>query len=469
MHYCPENQPEAEDKLLAAAEAQEQGDFQRAKDLYRDILKNCPDHLDARVALCLLYQVAGEADKGRRCFAETRRLAPPHADLHLQLGTLCHDRGEDELAIDFYRQALALKPEHHRAWYNLGTARLQRGEEALAVEAYQEALHLAPNDVDTLYNLALALTRLEKFSAAAHIYHRALAAAPDDREVLYNLGVLYRRMSRYTEALRCFLRVIEFDPDYAPALGHLGAMWVELEEKELAITFFEKLVALDHQAESARHMLAALREETPASPPKEYVASLFDHYGEKFESELMEQLGYRVPFIMAEMLREATGGQMFDRLLDLGCGTGLAGEAFLAQAAELTGVDLSAGMLAQAREKMVYDQLHQQDILEFCQQHRATYDLVVAADVLNYLGDLAPFFAEIGNLLPPGGLLLFSTEEVDCEGGFVLQENGRYAHAPGYIHKLASRHDFTVVNERRCDLRREKERWVQGRLYLLRP
>ncbi|MDF1615003.1 tetratricopeptide repeat protein [Desulfurivibrio dismutans] len=470
MTDCANSSREPEKKLLAAVSAQEQGDYRRAEALIHDILQECPEHLDARLALCLLYNSTGKNEQGRRCFEETRRLAPPDADLQVQLGTICHDQGEDELALAFYRQALAVDPANQRAWYNLGTARLQRDEAEEAAEAYQSALKQAPHDVDTLYNLALALTRLEKFSAAAHIYHRALAVAPNDREVLYNLGVLYRRMSRYTEALRYFLQVIELDSDYAPAHSHLGAMWVELDEKELAIPFFEKLVALDHQAESARHMLAALREETPAAPPKDYVAGLFDHYGARFESELMEQLGYRVPFIMAELLREAAGERMFERLLDLGCGTGLAGEAFLAQAAHLTGVDLSAGMLEQARQKRVYDHLQQQDILEFCRQHRTVYDLVVAADVLNYLGDLDPFFAVIGNRLASRGILLFSVEEGVPNGPkatFVLQENGRYAHSPPYLHRLFQQYGFTVLNERRSDLRREKEQWVPGRLYLL--
>ena len=467
MQDCHEAAEPDHPLFLEAIQAHEAGDYPRAETLYHDILRACPEHLDARISLCLLYRAAGDPDRGRRCFEETRRLAPPDADLHVQLGTVCHGQGEEELAMDFYRQALAVAPDHHRAWYNLGTAELNRGEAAAAAAAYRQALKQDPDDVDTLYNLALALAELEKLPAAAHIYHRALARAPDDRDILYNLGVLYRRMNRYAEAMRHLVRVIELDPDYAAAHSHLGAMWAQLGEKELAIGSFEKLVALDHQAESARHMLAALREETPAAPAREYVAGLFDQYAGKFEDELMEQLGYRVPFIMAELLRETFGHEMHGQLLDLGCGTGLAGEAFLAHAAGLTGVDLSGGMLEQARQKNIYDALHQEDLLEFCRRdQQRRFDLAVAADVLNYLGDLAPLFQVVGNCLQPGGLLLFSIEE-GANDGFVLQENGRYAHSPQYIQTLITGHGFTVLNQRQCELRREKGRWVHGGLYLL--
>ena len=47
----------------------------------------------------------------------------------------------------------------------------------------------------------------------------------------------------------------------------------------------------------------------------------------------------------------------FGTMLDLGCGTGLAGEAFRPHVDWLEGVDLSPGMIAQARKKTIYDRL----------------------------------------------------------------------------------------------------------------
>ena len=351
-------------------------------------------------------------------------------------------------------------------WYNLGTIALNEGRLPEAVEAFERALALDPQEVDTLYNLALAYTGLEKLPAAAHCYHRALSQEPRDREVLYNLGLLYRRMSRYSESLRHLHRVIEVDPDYAPAYGHLGAMLVELGERDAAIICFEKLVSLNHQVEAAKHLLAALRQQTPEAPPKDYVAALFDNYAGKFESELMEELGYRVPFLLAEMLRELEAGRIFPRLLDLGCGTGLAGEAFLAHANSLTGVDISRGMLEQAEAKEIYDHLHCMDLLDFCRECRNHYELVAASDVLNYLGDLKPFFELIPRCMPSGGLLLFSIEEGERDD-FVLRESGRYAHNPEYIRFLAKEYDFQVLRQRRTGLRREREQWVNGYLYIL--
>jgi len=350
-------------------------------------------------------------------------------------------------------------------WYNLGTLRLQRRENAAAVEAFRQALVIAPRDVDTLYNLALALTALDKPAAAAHYYHRALAEAPRDHDILYNLGLLYRKMGRYGEALRYLARLVELEPGHAPAYGHLGTILAKLDDRPRAIACFEKLVELGHKPESARHMLAALKGETTAAPPGEYVAALFDQYADRFEGELMEQLGYRVPFLLAEMLREVRGEKVFRRLLDLGCGTGLAGETFLSLATDLVGVDLSGGMLDQARAKKIYTILHQENLLDFCRDCRDDFDLVVAADVLSYLGDLQPFFQVVGRVLAPGGELLLSVEEGREGRDFLLRESGRYAHAPGYLEGLAAAAGLRRVTRRRTGLRRERDEWIYGWLY----
>jgi predicted TPR repeat methyltransferase len=456
---------ESELLLREALQAREEGDLQRAESVCREVTEGCPADPDGHVVLGLVYRAAGEAERARDCFSRAGDLIQEEPDQLVELGALCHQEGETELAISLYRRAVAADRNHHRGWYNLGTARLHRGESAEAAVAYEQALAIAPRDVDTLFNLALALSRQEKSAAAAHYYHRALVESPHDLDILYNLGLLYRKMGRYGEALRHLKRVVALAPDHASAYGHLGTLWANLDKKQRAIACFEKLVELNHKPEASRHMLAALRGETPAAPPREYVTGLFDQYADRFESELMEQLSYRVPFLLAEMLRETRGERMYDRLLDLGCGTGLVGETFVASAAEIHGVDLSGRMLEVAREKKIYDDLRQEDLLHFCLTSREEFDLVVAADVLIYLGDLHPFFQNVVRVLRPGGDLLLSLEE--AEGAdFILRESGRYAFAPEYLERLAAEVGLRQVTRQRTGLRREKGEWLQGWLYL---
>ena len=84
-----------------------------------------------------------------------------------------------------------------------------------------------------------------------------------------------------------------------------------------------------------------------------------------FEAKL-ESLSYRAPELVAAALADA--GLAADgrfEILDIGCGTGLCGPLLRPYASRLVGVDLSAGMLAHARQKEVYTELVQCELTEF--------------------------------------------------------------------------------------------------------
>ncbi len=78
-------------------------------------------------------------------------------------------------------------------------------------------------------------------------------------------------------------------------------------------------------------------------------------------------------------------------MLDLGCGTGLSGAAFRPVVDWMEGVDLSPGMIEQARRKELYDKLDTGDLTESLDRHMradARFNLIVAADVFVYCADL---------------------------------------------------------------------------------
>ena len=100
-----------------------------------------------------------------------------------------------------------------------------------------------------------------------------------------------------------------------------------------------------------------------------YVRTLFDQYAADFEAALVERLAYRGPALLRaaveRTLRPPTGTLRFAAMLDLGCGTGLAGETFRPNVGHLTGVDLSPAMVARAKSKDLYDRLATADLTDF--------------------------------------------------------------------------------------------------------
>lgn len=104
-------------------------------------------------------------------------------------------------------------------------------------------------------------------------------------------------------------------------------------------------------------------------------------------------------------MRELVGDVSGLAVLDLGCGTGRHSLWLAASGADVTAVDFSEGMLAEARRKpgaqairfIVHD-LHERLPFE-----DGAFDRVVSGLVVEHLRELAPFFREMRRVLKPGG------------------------------------------------------------------
>lgn len=191
-----------------------------------------------------------------------------------------------------------------------------------------------------------------------------------------------------------------------------------------------------------------------AMPPA-FVEALFDQYAAKFDTALVDKLGYRAPW----HLRAALDGRRFARMMDLGCGTGLAGAAFRDAVDWLEGCDISALMLAQAQAKGLYDRLDKHD-LGALEIGEARFDLILAADVFVYLGALERIIAWCAGSLAPGGVLGFTVES--GEAPLTLRESRRFAHSRRYLEDVLRAAGFTDLRIDETVLRRDRDADIRG-------
>ncbi|MCO5732932.1 methyltransferase [Rhizobium sp. SSA_523] len=253
------------------------------------------------------------------------------------------------------------------------------------------------------------------------------------------------------------------------------------EMRGKAIAAFERVARLDETGIfGAELKLAVLGAgPMPETPPTAYVEGLFDDYADRFETALMEKLNYSVPEKLFAMVASHAP---FDLTVDLGCGTGLFGAQVAHCSRRLEGYDLSANMLAKAQEKGIYAVLGQADLadpsatLQILSAERGAEraDLVSAADVLMYLGNLDVTFALAAELLKPQGLFAFSIEDArenaqsESAESFVLQPSLRYAHSKSYVLDLLANAGFDLLDFLETDIRMDAGRNVQGILFLAR-
>ena len=209
----------------------------------------------------------------------------------------------------------------------------------------------------------------------------------------------------------------------------------------------------DAQGATARLALIG-RADTPRVLPQAYVARLFDDYAWRFDKHLIKNLGYRAPALIAEALSAVAPGRRFASALDLGCGTGLMGEPLRARVDRLAGVDLSAAMIAKARGRGIYDELIIGDAVAPMRERSSAFDLIVAADAIVYVGDLAPLFAAVTTALAADGLFAFSVETYAGEG-FRLEPTLRFAHSRPYVEATARRLSLRPLLIQSASTRRE--------------
>jgi predicted TPR repeat methyltransferase len=277
--------------------------------------------------------------------------------------------------------------------------------------------------------------------AAAELMEQALELAPTWAAGWYRLATYREKAGRADTAVEAYRRTLELDPDDIFGAGLKLALLGDAE--------------------------------MPAQPSSRYVERLFDDYADRFETSLVEKLDYSVPQKIAALV--ASTGRHYQRAVDLGCGTGLLGLEIRAHVTELEGFDLSQNMLAKAAEKRVYDHLAQADLSLapeasglFADGGRHRADLVTAADVLMYLGNLESVFAIVDKLAAPGADFVFSVEDGGDGEGFYLAPSLRYAHSKIYMKGLAAAHGLEIRDIVKTTIRKDGGKPVSGILFLTR-
>ncbi len=265
-------------------------------------------------------------------------------------------------------------------------------------------------------------------------------------------------------------QALEIIPNWTAGLFRLGEMHEAAGQGDAAAEAWRKLLQLDPDDRfgAGLKLAAAGYAAVPETPPTAYVETLFDAYAPTFETALLDRLDYRVPELLANAIKVAAPERRFRSVLDLGCGTGLMGPYFRAYADHLGGMDLSEAMLQKAAEKQVYDSLAKGDVNELDTPARSA-DLIIAADVFVYVGDLNRAFTNVARALAAGGLFAFSVENHAGDDELILQPSLRYTHSESYVRRLLAENSMTLSSLQRATIRLDRGEPLQGLIVVAKP
>ncbi len=490
-----------------------QGRFEEALVAYETALGLAPGDYEIHMNIGATLLDLGRAADALQAFSYANELMPTAAEPLVNMGLACERLGQMEkslasgnrsqevdsdgpnnhgnlnpvpqapnkfeMAVEYYNKALLINPNLAVAHNNLGFVLQFQGRLDEAVESLQYALSLNPDFSEAHNNLGNVLQAQGRLEEAIERFRHAFSLNPDFVDAHYNLGNAYKDLKRFEESEASYRKALAINPNYVSALNSLGGLLMECGRPNEAMDCFQQVIRLDPDNAAASHLIASMTGSDSERAPSQYVAELFDGFASNFEVSLLENLKYETPKKLVALITDFAkpAAEKWD-ILDLGCGTGLVGPAIAPYARQLVGVDLSAGMLAKAQEKKLYQRLERSELLDMMKGELASsYDVIIAADVFVYIGKLDAIMQEIKRLLRPGGMLAFSVEALDAlsneEGtedsgrDYQLNHTGRYSHSSSYINKIANtiglkRHSLTLSN-----IRLEKGEPVQGWLTLL--
>lgn len=281
----------------------------------------------------------------------------------------------------------------------------------------------------------------------------------------YQWALDYLKRGDAEAAADILAQVVETVPGFATAWFALASIRERIGDRDGAVAAFAAARDADREDyHGARLHLARLGvgEASPAMTGV-YVRRLFDQHAPEFDEALTARLDYVGPQLLLNAVRaHAREPLRLGSVLDLGCGTGLGGAAFRPYCDWLVGVDISPGMVEQARAKGLYDRLAVSDLLEFlASEAGAQNHLVLAADVFVYCSDIAPIAAGVAKVLAPGGLFAFSVETGDQQG-VRLQETLRYAHSAAHVRDAIAAAGLKLLQLTDASTRSERGEPVRG-------
>jgi predicted TPR repeat methyltransferase len=437
--------------------------FEDAIRLLRAGARQDPRSVEAHNDLANVLATLKRYDEAAAGFQIAIALKPDFAEAHNNLGKVLAKQGRGEEAAGHYGRALALRPDYADPYLNLGNLRHEQNRFAEAAAHYGRALAVDPRLVEAHYRLADVLGKQGKIGEATTHYERALALEPDHAEAWLGLGNAFEQAQRHHDAISAYDKA----SDLAEAWLGRARVLKYLNRLPEAVAAYRQALAKGGDPEVIRFFLASLgAEPAPGAAPTHLIRTVYDQHSAHYDQHMLGTLKYRIPDLLLDAMARLMPPRDLD-ILDLGCGTGLLGARFRPLARTLTGVDISSKMMAIARQRRIYHDLICSELVAFLQTQAGKFDLVIAADVLAYIGDLTSTFKEVRGALRESGLFGFSVEASEGRD-FALGPTLRYAHSAAYLRRLSREHGFIVTGIEPKALRRENGNDVAGHIAVLR-
>ncbi|MEC7030147.1 MAG: tetratricopeptide repeat protein [Pseudomonadota bacterium] len=475
----------------------------KAIETYANILKHHPAQCIPLNNLANIYLHQGKLDQAENLLKKAIFVHPKYPDAYFNLGLVIQKRNQP--AIDYFKQAAALghtqapyqvaqhyessqqfepakeaykaavdnNPLHALSHHGLARTLLALGEDEEAIGSFIEAQRIDPTIPHLMDNIATYYHVKGLHANAIEYWSKVPKTENNIIDIHYNTAVAYQYLNRHEDALEYFLNVLSLDPDHVNSHMNIAAIALQNNQIKKALNHYEIAQNLAPDNPDLDFIISALKQKSGhiKTAPTDYVSNLFNQYAGHYDDHLVNMLRYQLPEKIELMLYEQLTAEQKLTSLDLGCGTGLMGPLLKPFSKEIIGVDLSQNMLDKAATKHIYTQLNNEDCTAFLyrqlkeQTTSEQFDVIVAAELFPYIGDITEILKLAVQTLKPNGILIFSIEASNQTPNFQLSQNARFQHNPNWVAEILET-QTKIIEATPVTLRLHQSKPVSGHLYL---
>ncbi|RDH81012.1 MAG: hypothetical protein DIZ80_12880 [endosymbiont of Galathealinum brachiosum] len=444
------------------------GEFNHSKTLALQLLKKDPQNIDTLKLLGSSYHELRDYSAASKAFTKAVNINNQDITALSNLAGALKEEGKLEEAEKYFTSSLQVKRAQPAALTNYGLLKQMTGNLNEAILLHQEALNYDNQNLTMIYNLAFALSEQGSFDQSLEIYEQILKITPQNIRAICDVSQIYIKQKRLDEALSLLDNAKSINSNDEHIHLNMGVIYKLKDQFENAEISLREALRINPNNSTAQYYLSIVTGDTSIqSSPEDYVTDLFDGYAETFDEQLVGELQYKTPTLIGELVNKYISTDRKYNILDLGCGTGLAGIHFADVSEKMVGIDLSPKMLNKAKDRNIYDELLATDIEKYFNTYDFKPDIVISADVFVYIGDIDSIFSCVSNAMNEGGIFAFSTEDTTDTDSFRLKDSGRFSHSETYISALAKKYNFSIAEQKATTIRHEAGKPIQGKIYIL--
>jgi len=264
-------------------------EFKKCQEIFRHVLKNDPNHVEACVEIATIFTVLKEYEKAKKYFKHAIKINPENIIANLRYGKVCQVYLKDyEGAMDCYQRILNVDPAHYKSYYQMGLIQYEQKKANEAHESFKNALKANPKYAPAWKAIGILLFENNKIESALKYFEKAVSFDSKDletkiyignchyelqnndlaievyQEVLkiegsadihYNLANSYYMKNELEKAIQHYSASLRMNPSRAECWYNLGNAYCMKGQYEEAVHNFKKSIEIDPQNVAAFYNL----------------------------------------------------------------------------------------------------------------------------------------------------------------------------------------------------------------------